>query len=1800
MSRSYLLSLALILLSFAGKAQEENLEVIRSTALPWGSPVRNIFVDTDNTKWVANTKVIQKVSGARSADPIVLQPGEMGLFQFSGGNADIRWQRQELTEAIGDIIDEDNYITAAFYDEVNQDIWLGTSLTGAYRLKKENGKLVFKEQLSMDNTKLRSNFVHEIAKDGPGRIWIATNDGALVGRDGKWDLLEKGLIIESVAVANGEVWLMGDGLVGKVDRKDRWELIDIPTDAVEGSITDIALDAKGRLWIASRIIASYDPATGAANTFGGAEEYTSEFANYLAVDLDGAVWIGTEDKGVYVIQKGSSLVATVELVSPVTCNGNGSDGALRVKVTGGAPPYTFNWSGNATGDSPERLTPGTYRLTITDTKGNSRLTDISVPDRRVTLRAEARSEVSSAGAADGQAEARTTGGMPPYKYAWDNGEATPIAMQLSEGAHTVTVTDRQGCKVSAVVNISRTLEALSAQIEQIQPIKCQGNKSAVLKVNAEGGAKPYTYKWSAAGAPTPQLTGLLAGNYSVTVTDANGTVASATYTVEEPSAFQVQAQVTQPASANGSDGSAEVEASGGVPPYQFAWSSGGNAATVTGLPAGKHTVTVTDANGCATTAEVTVGEDILPLSLAINQEATIDCQGAAAGALSAKVTGGKSPFTYAWSNGGAGETANGLAAGAYTLTVTDAAGTAAEASYTIEEPAALKARALQVAPANTGASDGAAKAEVSGGVTPYAYLWTNGATTAEIESLISGAYTVTVTDGNGCQATAKVEVTEDIAPLQVQLEMSQPVSCPEGADGQVTAVLDGGKGPFAYAWSNGSTAEKQLKALSAGTYSLTVTDVAGNTSNATVEVTAPPKLKVGVEVTGEATPGQSDGRAVVSASGGNGGYEYLWSSGETTAEATQLPAGMQTVTVTDAKGCTSSISVEMVEDIQPLQVSLSLTQPVTCAGATDGALTASVKGGKGPFAYVWSSGQSEGEITGLQAGNYSLTVTDSKGTSAQATFGLTEPTPVQATATATQPASTNNSDGIARVNATGGTKPYTYSWSTGATTAEANSLAPGEHSVTVTDANGCTTTATVSISENILPLQVTLSEAIPINCGGAATGAIASEVNGGKAPFTYAWSAGQETGKAEQLAAGAYTLTVTDAAGTTATATFTLIEPEKLRAETLVVQPASANKADGVAKVSASGGVAPYTYVWSNEDVAPQAIGLAPGEHSVKVTDANGCEATATVSISEEVQPLQVSLRETAPIDCNGTATGVITSVINGGKPPFSYEWSTGEDTWKVEQATRGTYSLTVTDGADTTATATITLTEPKVLTAEAIAAQPASTNNSDGIATVTATGGNTPYTYSWSTGTAAAEANGLPPGDHSVTVTDANGCTATATVSISENILPLALELEVSATISCKGGSGALNAAITGGKPPFAYAWSNGATEPQAAGLSAGAYQLTIIDAAGTTVEAEATLTEPAALSAKATAVQPASTNNSDGIAKVTANGGTAPYTYAWSTGSTEEQASGLPPATHQVTVTDARGCTAEATVAISENILPLEVELSETQPISCSSASDGAVEAAINGGKPPYTISWSDESTAGENRTGLGAGTYEVTVTDEAGNEKTAAVSLAAPEPLTVELGRVEPAFSDTSEDGKAEVSGNGGTPPYKISWDNGAAGPKVENLGLGQHSVTVTDANGCTASAGFEITERVLKELTSAVSSGQTIQMQKLQFEADSSTIQESVKPLLNEIYIFLKDNPSIVVEIGGHTNNLPPDEYCDQLSTARARAVAEYMVAKGIPSDRVFYKGYGKRKPLFSNRTEDGRRRNQRVEIKILRL
>ena len=318
-------------------------------------------------------------------------------------------------------------------------------------------------------------------------------------------------------------------------------------------------------------------------------------------------------------------------------------------------------------------------------------------------------------------------------------------------------------------------------------------------------------------------------------------------------------------------------------------------------------------------------------------------------------------------------------------------------------------------------------------------------------------------------------------------------------------------------------------------------------------------------------------------------------------------------------------------------------------------------------------------------------------------------------------------------------------------------------------------------------------------------------------------------------------------------------------------------------------------------------------------------------------------------------------------------------------------------------------------------------------------------------------------------------------------------------------------------------------------------------------------------------------------------------------SSGLTGQQAAALAPGPHEVTVTDAKGCTTSATVEISEDIQPLLVRIDQAGAINCHGDQSGALQVSVSGGKGPFQFQWSDAALSGEAADGLGPGEYRLTVTDAAEQVQTAAVTIEEPAPLIAEIAGKKPATTDRSEDGQATVQAAGGTAPYTYQWDNEETAAKAVELALGEHRVTVTDAKGCTVSASVEITEKIIKELTAGrVRSGQTINIQKLQFDADSTKLDPSSIPVLNEIFQFLDENPTVVVEVGGHTNSLPPPEYCDRLSTARAKAVAEYLVQKGINSERVSYVGYGKRRPLFSNKTEDGRRRNQRVEIKVLRL
>jgi outer membrane protein OmpA-like peptidoglycan-associated protein len=1043
---------------------------------------------------------------------------------------------------------------------------------------------------------------------------------------------------------------------------------------------------------------------------------------------------------------------------------------------------------------------------------------------------------------------------------------------------------------------------------------------------------------------------------------------------------------------------------------------------------------------------------------------------------------------------------------------------------------------------------------------------------------------------------------EEASAITLILQTEKELSCSgNGQDAVLSVKATGGKEPYQYAWSNLLVKGANPNAVPAGEHAVTVTDAAGKTKTAKTTV-EDPKLTLIIEVKkAESAPGALDGRAEARISGGKPGYTFAWDNGEKTATALKLGEGDHSVTVTDTKGCSATAKTTISQKALPLNIELSLASPISCAGGTT-TLIAATTGGKAPFAFNWNNAAMQGDKPDkLKAGTYNLTVTDALGNTARALFTIMEPQPVSGTILVEKPASTGNADGIAAVSAKGGNGNYTCKWDNGETTATANKLATGKHSVTITDQNGCTGVASVDISENIQPLQVVVEKTDFIKCHNGTTNLLTT-TSGGKAPFTYKWNKPEVTSdKPANLSAGFYELTVTDATGKTATAGYNLQQPEPINTTTQVQAPASTGGSDGKATLTATGGNGNFTYKWDNGETTATATKLAPGKHSVTVTDAKGCTATASADITENILPLNVQIAETGTINCIGGTSG-LSATVAGGKGPYQYAWSNNAlKTDKPTGVTAGAYTLTVTDATGKTATGNITVKQPDALSTSMQVQAPASTGGSDGKAMLTATGGNGNFTYKWDNGETTATATKLAPGKHSVTVTDAKGCTATASADITENILPLNVQIAETGTINCNGGTSGLSASIAGGKGPYQYAWSNAALKAdKPTTVPAGAYTLTITDAMGKTATGNITVKQPDALSATAQVSAPASTGGSDGKASITPTGGNGGFTYKWDNGETTAAATKLAPGKHSVTVTDTKGCTATASADISENILPLSVDVAETGKIKCAGETS-ALKVSVNGGKPPFTYKWDKNEWKKDQIDNVPAGTYAVLVTDAKGSTQSAVIIVKSPDAVKAEVTKKTGATTERTDDGKSVLTVKGGASPYKVDWDNGETQPEAKKLTLGLHRVTVTDATGCTASLTVDIGKRILPDLTPGViSAGQTVRIEQLRFDGDSSTIKTEFYPVLDEVYDFMLENGKIVIEVGGHTNNVPPDEYCDRLSTARAKAVADYLAGKGIDPKRVLFKGYGKRKPVASNTTPEGRVLNQRVEIKILSL
>ena len=479
--------------------------------------------------------------------------------------------------------------------------------------------------------------------------------------------------------------------------------------------------------------------------------------------------------------------------------------------------------------------------------------------------------------------------------------------------------------------------------------------------------------------------------------------------------------------------------------------------------------TYTYTSSASTCGNVSITINISTTGITVTSTQTdVLCFGDSTGAIDISASGGAGSYTYDWAditNTNNIEDRTGLAAGTYTVTVSDNNGCENVYSATINEPLAiLDATCTKTDATTNGGADGTASTSATGGTAPYTYLWSNGATTASITGLTAGTYTVTVTDLNGCTAICSVTVQEPGCNLSANATGTD-VSCNAGTDGTAAATATGNLVPVTYLWSNGETTAS-ITGLVTGTYTVTVTETPTCTAVASYTVTEPLAMDAACSKTNATTIGGADGTASVIATGGTAPYTYLWSNGETTASITGLTAGTYTVTVTDLNGCTAICSVTVQEPGCNLSASTTGNETnVSCNGGSNGAIGVTATGNLVPVTYLWSNGETTASITGLTAGTYTVTVTETPTCTAVASYTVTEPTLLDAACTKTDATTIGGNQGTASTSATGGTAPYTYLWSNGATTASITGLTAGTYSVTVTDANGCTAICSVTIQE---------------------------------------------------------------------------------------------------------------------------------------------------------------------------------------------------------------------------------------------------------------------------------------------------------------------------------------------------------------------------------------------------------------------------------------------------------------------------------------------------------------------------------------------------------------------------------------------------------------------------------------------------------------------------------------------------------------------------------------------------------------
>lgn len=1342
----------------------------------------------------------------------------------------------------------------------------------------------------------------------------------------------------------------------------------------------------------------------------------------------------------------------------------------------GAPNYTIAWfqggtqigTGSTINVCPAGPTTYTAEATYNSCGATTVVSsNVNVGFSGVSISIDSVHQVSCAGGSDGAVYASFNTGSAILSYGWTPGGAGQTHIDgIPAGTYIFSVTDSANCTRSDTVTLTDPPQ-LIVSVPDTTITSCNTNPTTNLQANVSGGTPGYTYLWGGGETVNP-LTNVGAGTYTLTVTDSKSCTANDAGTVSITTGNVTFNQPTiVNASCAGNDGSITVSVTGAVAPVTFTWSNSlPNGDTQTGLSGGTYSVTATDANGCSATASYTVTQPS-PITINTPVVAGATCAGND-GSIIVTLNGATDPVNYVWSGGLANnDTVTGVAAGTYTLVATDANGCSASASATVGQAGSFTFGTPVITDATCGGNDGSIVVTVVGAAAPVNYAWSGGlANNDTVTGLAAGTYTVTATDANGCSASASYSVGQGTT-----FTLGSPVitdaSC--GAnDGSIIVNTGTAVQPVNFTWSGGLPNNDTLTGLAVGNYSVTATDANGCSATATYSVGQGSSIFItSAIVLDESCTGP--GSINITATGGTGTLTYSWSGGLSGNPLANLTAGTYDLTITDQGGC--SVTASYILGNSPCgdcpAVSTNNNVTIPC-GQTCATLTASAVAGYQTTAYtgsaityspasfstgtpilvgtddIWSSaitlpfnfcffGNTYGQLyvgsNGVIGFNAPPILNDN---SWLINGPIPSVLPVDMLNTIMGPWQDMDPTNQGQINySIIGNYPcrqFVISWYQVPMYGDPNSVSPGSCS-----AQNQTQQIILYETTNVIDIYIQNKGVCSGWNGGLAiegiqnsTGTVAYAVPGRNATV---WTATNDGYRFTPSGAPNYVINWFN--GTTPIGT----------GDTISVCPDSTT----IYTVQA---------VYTNCDNSTITVA-----DSVNVTVQGGLTATVDSVVN---------------VSCPGATDGeVYASYTSTNGTVTSFGWTPGgANQTTMTGLPAGTYVFTVANSTGCIVSDTAEVIEPAPLVVNV----PDTTlyNCSAGVVTTsltaTASGGTAGYTYLWGSGDTTQTITGVGAGTYNITATDANGCTATDAGTITQVQASPAFNQPVITNVTCNGNNnGSITVSVSQATAPVVYTWSgnlpNGDTQT---GLGQGSYTVTATDANGCSVSATYNITEPAAI----TLGQPVITNadcSVGGTITVTATGGTGTLNYSWSNGDTGTLADSLAAGNYSLTVTDTAGCSVTASFTVNSAPNSVAFGTPTITDASCNGGNNGGITCVATGGTGNITYTWSTGATTAT-ISGLGAGQYCVTATDNTGCSATACYTVNEPTAITLGTPQINDVTCQSS--GDITVTATGGTGNLSYSWSNGDTGTFADSLPAGSVTVTVTDANNCSASGTFTI--------------------------------------------------------------------------------------------------------------------------------